>query len=107
VAKVMDAQAQAPDPDLGNEERPKAPSDATRPPWLQRGLSRPHRSRGDRRARLEAESTPEHHAARLGLSRVTAPAGGPGSRAPMAIRRSSRCRHHLSAARHERAADLT
>ena len=70
------------DPFLGNEERPKAPSDVTRPPWLQRGLSRPHRSEGDRRARLEAESTPDHHAARLGLSRVTAPAGGPGSRAP-------------------------
>src|SRR6266542_1523991 len=82
------------DPFLGNEERPKAPSDGTRPPWLQRGPSPTHRTKGDRNARLEAESTPDHHAARLGLPRVTAPAGDPASHAPMGLRRSSRCRHH-------------
>jgi len=102
----MDAQAQAPDPDLGNEERPKALSDVTRPPWLQLGRSRRHRSEGDRLAGLEAESTPDQHAARLGLSGATAPAGDPGSHAPMAIRRSSRCHHHPFAARYERAADV-
>ena len=94
------------DPFLGNEERPKAPSDGTRPPWLQRGPSPTHRTKGDRNARLEAESTPDHHAARLGLPRVTAPAGDPASHAPMGIRRSSRCRHHPQAARHKRAADV-
>ena len=97
---------QARDPGLGNEEPPKAPSDVTGPPWLQRGRGRTHRSEGDRLARLEAEPTPDQHATRLGLSRVTAPAGGLGSHALMAIRRSSWRHHHPSAARYERAADV-